>query len=81
MKKKKKKILCPTLLYIVVVVEPVLISSHEFSHFYTSDCLPHPTRREGMSSCMGLSYWLGLNHDNIEGQVNNKGLPRTDDSY
>ena len=41
----------------------VFISSHEFSHLYSSDSLPHPTRQEWVSGCLVLSCHLGLNHD------------------
>lgn len=34
---------------------------HAFSYFYPSESLPHPPGR-GVSSCVGLSWQLGLNH-------------------
>lgn len=40
----------------------VFNSTHDFSHFYPSDSLPHPTRGEQASSCVVLSCQLGLNH-------------------
>lgn len=31
-------------------------------HFYSSDSLPHPTRREGVSCCVVVSCPLALSH-------------------
>jgi len=41
----------------------LFISAHEFSHFYSSNSLPHPTA-EGVS-CVVLHCWLGLNHHKV----------------
>ena len=41
--------------------ETVFISTHEFSHFYPSDSLPHPTGGEWVSGCVVLSCQLRLN--------------------
>jgi len=52
--------LCEWLLFYLLIC---LFLSHGFSHFYPSDSLPHPTRKEWVSGCLMLSCWLGLNHN------------------
>lgn len=42
-----------------------LFCSPWISHFCPSSSLLHPTRREWMSGFVGLSCWLGLNHNNL----------------
>lgn len=41
----------------------LFISINEFSHFYASNSLPHPTEEEQGSSFMGMSCWLQLSHN------------------
>lgn len=41
----------------------VSISTHEFCHFYSADSLLHPIMGEWVSSCVGLTCQLRLNHD------------------
>lgn len=39
--------------------------THEFSFFAFSNSLPHPATGVWASSCVVLSFWMGLNHDNF----------------
>jgi len=47
----------------------VFILAQEFSQFYPSDSLPHPTGGERVSSCGVLNCQPGLDHDIWEGIV------------
>ena len=54
----------------------VFTSAHEFSHFYPSDSLPHPSRGEAASCSAVFSCRLGLNHENEEGTGSSSLLGR-----
>lgn len=44
----------------------VFISAHHFSHFHSSNSLPHPIVWEQVSGWGGLSCHLGLNHNKMQ---------------
>lgn len=58
-----------------------LFLTNGFSHFYPSSSVPSPTGRKWGSGCVGLSCWLGLNHDSPLGLLLFPSVPAWSHRY